>query len=92
MEVLQRNQRYKFVQAIATCVACVIEYYAMEDDVTSLFCRNFMGEDLDSLSLKELQNLEHQLESALKHIRSRKVKPCNPECFGGVRSLKFELY
>ncbi|MED6132693.1 hypothetical protein PIB30_118811 [Stylosanthes scabra] len=33
---------------------------------------NFMGEDLDSLSLKELQNLEHQLESALKHIRSRK--------------------
>ncbi|XP_025629493.1 agamous-like MADS-box protein AGL8 [Arachis hypogaea] len=34
--------------------------------------RNFMGEGLDTLSLKELQNLEHQLESALKHIRSRK--------------------
>ncbi|XP_027339183.1 truncated transcription factor CAULIFLOWER A-like [Abrus precatorius] len=34
--------------------------------------RNFMGEDLDSLSIKELQNLEHQLDSALKHIRSRK--------------------
>lgn len=33
-----------------------------------------MGEDLDSLNLKELQNLEHQLDSALKHIRSRKVK------------------
>lgn len=33
-----------------------------------------MGEDLDSLSLKELQNLEQQLDSALKHIRSRKVK------------------
>lgn len=32
-----------------------------------------MGEELDSLSLKELQNLEHQLETALKHIRSRKV-------------------
>ena len=33
-----------------------------------------MGEDLDTLSLKELQNLEHQLDTALKHIRSRKVK------------------
>ncbi|TKY73280.1 Agamous MADS-box protein AGL8 [Spatholobus suberectus] len=34
--------------------------------------RNFMGEDLDGLTIKELQNLEHQLDSALKHIRSRK--------------------
>ncbi|XP_044484779.1 truncated transcription factor CAULIFLOWER A-like [Mangifera indica] len=33
---------------------------------------NFMGQELDSLSLKELQSLEHQLDSALKHIRSRK--------------------
>lgn len=33
---------------------------------------HFMGEDLQSLSLKELQNLEQQLDSALKHIRSRK--------------------
>ncbi|KAK3002711.1 hypothetical protein RJ639_019199 [Escallonia herrerae] len=36
--------------------------------------RHLMGEDLDSLSLKELQNLEHQLDSALKHIRSKKDK------------------
>ncbi|XP_058762751.1 truncated transcription factor CAULIFLOWER A-like isoform X1 [Vicia villosa] len=34
--------------------------------------RNFMGEELDGLSMKELQNLEHQLDSALKQIRSRK--------------------
>ncbi|XP_008453619.2 truncated transcription factor CAULIFLOWER A isoform X1 [Cucumis melo] len=34
--------------------------------------RHFMGEDLDSLSLKELQNIEQQLDSALKHIRARK--------------------
>ncbi|KAG5019956.1 hypothetical protein GLYMA_06G205800v4 [Glycine max] len=34
--------------------------------------RNFMGQDLEGLSIKELQNLEHQLDSALKHIRSRK--------------------
>ena len=32
-----------------------------------------MGEDLDSLSLKDLQSLEHQLHAAIKSIRSRKV-------------------
>ncbi|XP_024972003.1 truncated transcription factor CAULIFLOWER A-like [Cynara cardunculus var. scolymus] len=34
--------------------------------------RHIMGEDLDSLSLKELQNLEQQLDTALKHVRLRK--------------------
>ncbi|XP_065860609.1 agamous-like MADS-box protein AP1 [Euphorbia lathyris] len=34
--------------------------------------RHYMGEDLDSMSQKELANLEQQLENALKHIRSRK--------------------
>ncbi|XAR63834.1 hypothetical protein NMG60_11023938 [Bertholletia excelsa] len=34
--------------------------------------RHYMGEDLDTLSLKELQNLEHQLETSLRHIRSKK--------------------
>ncbi|KAI8528808.1 hypothetical protein RHMOL_Rhmol12G0176800 [Rhododendron molle] len=34
--------------------------------------RNYMGEDLDNLSLRELQNLEHQLDTALKHIRTKK--------------------
>ena len=32
-----------------------------------------MGEDLDSLALKDLQNIEQQLDSALKQIRARKV-------------------
>lgn len=32
-----------------------------------------MGEELDNLSMKELQNLEHQLDGSLKHIRTRKV-------------------
>ncbi|KAK6931361.1 Transcription factor, MADS-box [Dillenia turbinata] len=36
--------------------------------------RHYMGEDLNSLSLKELQNLEPQIDTALKHIRSRKNK------------------
>ncbi|KAL8132268.1 hypothetical protein AgCh_007954 [Apium graveolens] len=34
--------------------------------------RHYMGEDLDSLSLKDLQSLENQLDSALKNLRSRK--------------------
>lgn len=32
-----------------------------------------MGEDLDTLSLKELQSLEQQLDVALKHVRTRRV-------------------
>lgn len=34
--------------------------------------KHYVGEDLELLNLKELQNLEHQLNSALKHIRSKK--------------------
>ncbi|KAF2921118.1 hypothetical protein DAI22_07g006200 [Oryza sativa Japonica Group] len=34
--------------------------------------KHLMGEDLESLNLKELQQLEQQLESSLKHIISRK--------------------
>lgn len=34
--------------------------------------RHFLGEDLDSMSLKELNNLEEQLDTGLKHIRARK--------------------
>ncbi|KAI3673331.1 hypothetical protein L6452_39448 [Arctium lappa] len=34
--------------------------------------RHFMGEDLDSLSLKELQNLEQQIDTALRRLRLRK--------------------
>ncbi|KAI3513327.1 hypothetical protein L1887_20657 [Cichorium endivia] len=34
--------------------------------------RHIMGEDLDSLSLKELQNLEQQLDTTMRNIKSRK--------------------
>ncbi|TQE00219.1 hypothetical protein C1H46_014137 [Malus baccata] len=34
--------------------------------------RNLVGEDLDPLSLRELQDLEQQLDTALKRIRTRK--------------------
>ncbi|RZB98713.1 Agamous-like MADS-box protein AGL8 isoform B [Glycine soja] len=39
--------------------------------------RNFLGNDLDPLSLKELQSLEQQLDTALKRIRTRKNQVMN---------------
>ncbi|NP_001234380.1 MADS-box protein EJ2 isoform X1 [Solanum lycopersicum] len=36
--------------------------------------RNFLGEDLGTLSSKDLEQLENQLESSLKQIRSRKTQ------------------
>ncbi|EPS66463.1 hypothetical protein M569_08314 [Genlisea aurea] len=36
-----------------------------------------MGQDIDSLSLKELQSLEHQLDVSLKHIRLRRDQLMN---------------
>ncbi|TKY50140.1 Agamous MADS-box protein AGL8-like [Spatholobus suberectus] len=39
--------------------------------------RNCVGQDLDPLSLRELQSLEHQLDTALKRIRTRKNQVMN---------------
>lgn len=39
--------------------------------------RQLMGEDLDTASLRELQYLEQQFDSALKNIRRRKVRVIN---------------
>ncbi|KDO72293.1 hypothetical protein CISIN_1g046858mg, partial [Citrus sinensis] len=40
--------------------------------------RNFMGGDLEPLSLRELQYLEQQIDTSLKRLRNRKVKiQCN---------------
>ncbi|KAI7746170.1 hypothetical protein M8C21_016248 [Ambrosia artemisiifolia] len=36
--------------------------------------RHLMGEELDSLSIKELHSYEQQIDTALKHIRLRKDK------------------
>uniref|UniRef100_A0A3Q7FXC3 Agamous-like MADS-box protein AGL8 homolog n=1 Tax=Solanum lycopersicum TaxID=4081 RepID=A0A3Q7FXC3_SOLLC len=34
--------------------------------------RHYMGQDLDPLSLRELQSIEQQIDTSLKRIRSRK--------------------
>nr|AZZ09257.1 SEPALLATA 4 [Primula vulgaris] len=36
--------------------------------------RQLLGEDLDPLNMKELEHLEHLLDSSLKHIRSTKTQ------------------
>ncbi|KAM0889993.1 hypothetical protein ACQ4PT_027349 [Festuca glaucescens] len=46
------------------------------------FCstqRNLLGEDLDSLGIKELESLEKQLDSSLKHIRTTRVSSRDAE-------------
>ncbi|XP_050376017.1 agamous-like MADS-box protein MADS2 [Argentina anserina] len=43
-------------------------------DVLQRSQRNLLGEDLGPLNTKELEQLEHQLESSLKHIRSTKTQ------------------
>jgi len=45
-----------------------------------------MGEDLGSMSLKELQSLEQQLDTALKLIRTRRVNISN------ITSILYQLH
>ncbi|XP_066379621.1 MADS-box transcription factor 14 isoform X1 [Miscanthus floridulus] len=51
------------------------EYRKLKAKIETIqkFQKHLMGEDLETLNLKELQQLEQQLESSLKHIRTRKV-------------------
>ncbi|KAG6476033.1 hypothetical protein ZIOFF_065268 [Zingiber officinale] len=53
-------------------------------EVLSKSQRHLMGEQLDSLSHKELQQLENQLDNSLKHIRSRK----NQVVFDSITELQ----
>ncbi|TYI88641.1 hypothetical protein E1A91_D04G223000v1 [Gossypium mustelinum] len=79
-KILERYERYSYAerQLVATESQpqgnWSMEYNRLKAKVDLLQKnhRHYMGEDLDSLSLKELQNLEQQLDTAIKHIRSKK--------------------
>ena len=45
--------------------------------VLVLIRRNILGEDLGPLSMRELEQIENQIDISLKHIRTRKVENLN---------------
>ncbi|XP_068656626.1 agamous-like MADS-box protein AP1 [Aristolochia californica] len=78
--ILERYERYSYTEREFTATdpesegGWYLEYGKLKARVEALqrSHRHYMGEDLDSLSLKELQYLEQQLDTALKHVRSQK--------------------
>ncbi|XP_059670478.1 agamous-like MADS-box protein MADS2 [Cornus florida] len=52
------------------------EYLALKEKYESLqqYQRHLLGEDLGPLNIKDLEQLEHQLDSSLKQIRSTKTQ------------------
>ncbi|KAI5579406.1 hypothetical protein BDE02_08G087300 [Populus trichocarpa] len=79
-KILERHERYSYAerQLVATDLDSqgnwTLEYNRLKAKVELLQRnhRHYLGEDLDSVSLKELQNLEQQIDTALKLIRERK--------------------
>lgn len=78
--ILERYQRYSFEESAV--MDSIIEdqanwgeeYVRLKSKLDALqkSQRQLLGEQLDSLTIKGLQQLEQQLDSSLKHIRSRK--------------------
>ncbi|XP_070055835.1 agamous-like MADS-box protein AP1 [Nicotiana tomentosiformis] len=80
-KILDRYERYSYAERrfLASNSESSSENWSLEYtklkakiDLLQRNHKHYLGEDLESLSLKDLQNLEQQLDSALKAIRSRK--------------------
>ncbi|XP_052204714.1 truncated transcription factor CAULIFLOWER A-like [Diospyros lotus] len=80
-KILERYERYSWAerQLVAphhsqppACWSMEYPKLAGRIEVLQLNIRRYVGEDLDPLSLRELQYLEQQIETALKRIRTRK--------------------
>ncbi|KAM0843715.1 hypothetical protein ACQ4PT_057522 [Festuca glaucescens] len=79
-KILERYERYSYAEKALISAESESEgnwcheYRKLKAKIETIQkChKHLMGEDLDCLNLKELQQLEQQLESSLKHIRSRK--------------------
>ncbi|EYU42112.1 hypothetical protein ABFS82_05G003600 [Erythranthe guttata] len=78
--ILEKYERYSFAerQLVAhepdSPANWTLEYSKLKARIELLQRnhRHYMGENLESMSLKDLQNLEQQLDTAIKNIRSRK--------------------
>ncbi|KAK9047915.1 hypothetical protein SSX86_033123 [Deinandra increscens subsp. villosa] len=77
--ILERYERYSYterqlVAADTTPRNWTLEYNKLKSraELLQRNHRHYMGEEIESLSLKEIQNLEQQLDTGLKHIRTRK--------------------
>ncbi|KAJ4707244.1 MADS box transcription factor [Melia azedarach] len=78
--IIERYERYYYAeQHLMTTDSQLqgnwsLEYPKLKSriEVLEKNIRNFSGENLDPLNLRELQNLEQQIESALKRIRTKK--------------------
>nr|CAA67967.1 MADS3 protein [Betula pendula] len=79
-KILERYERYSYAEAQLVAAdsegqgSWTMEFARLKGKVELLQRnhRHYLGDDLESLSHKELQNLEQQLDTALKHVRTRK--------------------
>uniref|UniRef100_A0A5B6YPG4 Putative APETALA1/FRUITFUL like protein n=1 Tax=Davidia involucrata TaxID=16924 RepID=A0A5B6YPG4_DAVIN len=78
--ILERYERYSYAERQLVAADSEsqgnwsLEYPKLmaKIEVLQRHIRHYVGEDLDPLSMKELQNLEQQIDTALKRIRTRK--------------------
>ncbi|KAL0357657.1 UNVERIFIED_CONTAM: Agamous-like MADS-box protein, partial [Sesamum calycinum] len=83
--ILERYERYSYAERqlkepeLESPVSWTLEHAKLKAriEVLQKNQRHYMGEELDNLSMKELHNLEHQLDVSLKHIRTRKNQIMN---------------
>lgn len=79
-KILERYERYSYAERELTGTDAdpqgnwTLEYTKLKSKIEILQKnqRHFMGEDINNMGVKELQNLEQQLDFALKQVRSRR--------------------
>ncbi|CAH1419640.1 unnamed protein product [Lactuca virosa] len=78
--ILERYERYSYAEKLLTApetetqASWTLESSKLKAKIEVLEknIRHYDGEDLEQLNLRELQNVEQQLETALKRIRTKK--------------------
>ncbi|MFS7956181.1 putative transcription factor, K-box [Helianthus anomalus] len=80
--ILERYERYAYAEKMLTApetetqASWTLESSKLKAKIEVLErnIRHYVGEDLEQLNLRELQYVEQQLETALKRIRTKKLK------------------